>query len=110
MFHSIDPTIKESNEHGKSTLDFKTPINSFKNNPCIILMVDYKHILILLLFFLIRFNSKRIHAKIMKALRTDVYHNCFIEHPISLNFVEDYPLSHQQEAFWGKPKGSHAIL
>lgn len=51
MFHSIDSTIKESNEHGKSTLDFKVPISSFKNNPCIILMVYYEHILIFLLFF-----------------------------------------------------------
>lgn len=51
MFHSIDSTIKESNEHGKSTLDFKVPISSFTNNPCIILIVYYKHILIFLLFF-----------------------------------------------------------
>lgn len=50
MFHSIDSTIKEGNEHGKSTLDFKVPISSFKNNPCIILMVYYKHILI---FFIV---------------------------------------------------------
>lgn len=82
MSHSIDSKIKESNEHGKSTFDFKALIRSLKNNPCIILLVYCKHFLILSLFFhvyfytLIRFNSKRrIHTKIMEALRMDAYHN-----------------------------------
>lgn len=49
MFYLIDSTIKESNEDINSNLVFKT-ISSFKNNPCVILMVSYKHIPILLLF------------------------------------------------------------
>lgn len=41
MLYSIDSTIKESNEHAKSDLDFKTPVSSFKNNACLILTVYY---------------------------------------------------------------------